>query len=128
MASTQQDRITATPPSAVLQATDFGVDWTGSTDSTAALQAAINAAAAQVYGGVGGGTIQLPPGIVNLAGTIKITTSGITLQGAGKGATVLQFNNAGQDCIVIQGTASSYLLGVTLRDFQITHPGTTGGR
>lgn len=127
MASTQQDRITLPAPGLIL-ATDFGVDWTGANDSTAAIQNAINAAAAQ-----GGGIVQLPPGTMLIAGTINITgntsSGGITLQGAGMNATVLNFANGSLDCITIQGGGeTAQLYGCRLRDMRLNHTGKTGGR
>jgi hypothetical protein len=60
---------------------DFGADPTGATDSTAAIQAAINAVAAQ-----GGGNVFVPFGLykIGTAGTgLVITTSNVRLVGAG---------------------------------------------
>ena len=56
----------------------YGADPTGVADSTAAIQAAINAVAA-----LGGGTVFLPDGVYNISSTLTISSSGVTLLGAG---------------------------------------------
>ena len=56
-----------------------GADPSGNLDCTAAIQAAINAAAA-----AGGGIVFFRPGKYNITGTLNITTSAVVLQGAGQ--------------------------------------------
>lgn len=69
---------------------DFSADPTGNTDSTAAIQAAINAASV-----AGGGVVYLPAGTYRIAPptgsnfALRITASGIVLRGAGIGQTFL---------------------------------------
>lgn len=57
-----------------------GADTSGVNDSAAAIQAAINAAAA-----AGGGTVYLPEGTLKINSTLNINTSGVKLVGAGRG-------------------------------------------
>jgi len=69
---------------------DYGADPGGTTDSTLAIQAAIDAASA-----AGGGTVWMPPGTYLLSpqeGTfhcLRIAASGVRLRGAGLGETFL---------------------------------------
>ena len=65
----------------------FGADPTGTVDSTAAIQAAIDAA-----GAAGGGTVHLPPGTYLVAPSgdpwaLRIRYDGVVLKGAGREAT-----------------------------------------
>ena len=74
---------------AVVNALDFGADNTGSDDSTAAIQAAIDSfGAATSYAVNTGGTVFLPKGIYKITNlTLK---NGITLLGEGKQLTILK--------------------------------------
>jgi hypothetical protein len=79
------------PPGATRNVvTDHGADPTGATDSTNAIQAAINAAQT-----AGGGVVFLPAGIYRVspqganAFCLRITSSGVVLRGAGTGQTFL---------------------------------------
>lgn len=58
----------------------FGADPTGTTDSTSAIQAALNQAGAS-----GGGIVTLPTGIYIISQTLTIETSGVSLLGEGRG-------------------------------------------
>lgn len=74
----------------VFDATAYGADPTGGADSTAAIQSAINAAAA-----AGGGVVFLPAGEFRIspqgsnAFSLRISTSNIVLRGAGAAKTFL---------------------------------------
>lgn len=68
---------------------DFGATGDGTTNDTAAIQAAINAAAT-----AGGGQVYLPPGTYRLNSGISWTASNIHLVGAGQGATKILANFA----------------------------------
>ncbi len=74
----------------VFDVTDYGADPTGGTDSTAAIQAAINAAAS-----AGGGVVYLPAGEFRVAPrgsdsfALRISSSNVILRGAGTGETFL---------------------------------------
>ena len=72
---------------ASFNATEYGAAGDGTTNDTTAIQAAINAAAAN-----GGGAVYLPPtasGYLLDSDALTITTSGITLRGSGGSATKL---------------------------------------
>lgn len=76
---------------------DFGAVGDGVTDDTAAIQAAINAVAAN-----GGGSIFFPEGTYLLSSELTITTAGITLFGANRLSSILQ-----------QNTTSAKILNIT---------------
>ncbi len=63
-----------------------GADASGATDSTAAIQAAIDAVAQ-----LGGGVVALPAGTFRVDGTLLVTASGTVLRGAGPAQTRLWF-------------------------------------
>ena len=72
--------------------TDYGADKTGSTDSTAAIQSAINAVEA-----AGGGTVYLPAGTYKVkpasnsnASALRIKGSNILFKGEGEGKTFIR--------------------------------------
>ena len=64
--------------------TDYGADPTGATDSTAGIQAAIDAA-------TGGGRVFLPAGDYRVDDLLLVETSGIAVVGAGPEATRIRF-------------------------------------
>ena len=66
---------------------DHGADPTGAADATAAIQAALDAAAAR-----GGAVVTLPAGLYRLDGTLLVTASHVVLRGAGADATRLSFS------------------------------------
>lgn len=70
--------------SAARSALDHGADPTGATDSTAAIQAAVDA---------GPGTIWFPPGRYRVDGQLTVSTSGTVLLGAGSAETTLWFTS-----------------------------------
>ena len=78
------------PPGATFHVVSYGADPTGVADSTLAIQAAINAAAA-----AGGGIVWMPAGTFRVspqgvnAFALQISTSGVVLRGAGVGQTFL---------------------------------------
>lgn len=67
----------------------FGADPSGETDSTAAVQEAIDAAEA-----AGGGVVFLPKGDYRVGGTLLIDADGIVLRGAGIDSTRVHFTLA----------------------------------
>jgi hypothetical protein len=75
---------------------DFQALGDGVTDDTAPIQNAINAAATNF----GGGTVYFPPGVYNVTATLTITKSGVSLVGAGAGASVIR-TPAGKEAITI---------------------------
>lgn len=93
-----------------------GADPTGAADSTAAIQAAINAASS-----VGSGTVYFPAGTYKTSSALVIY-SGITLQGDGEGSTtVKQVTTTANG---IQGVDVSYL---AIRDLTLSGPGSGSG-
>ncbi len=64
----------------------YGADPTGAADSTAAIQAALDAAKA-----AGGGIVYLPAGLYRCDGVLDSTGSHIVIRGAGESATQLYF-------------------------------------
>jgi Pectate lyase superfamily protein len=64
----------------------FGARADGTTDDTAAIQACIDAAAAD-----GGGIVYLPVGVYKVTGKLTISADSILICGAGRDATIIQF-------------------------------------
>lgn len=73
------------PPGAIYDVVATGADPTGSDDSTAAVQAAIDAASA-----AGGGIVFFPEGTYRIHGALRVTASRVVLRGTGLGS-VLRF-------------------------------------
>jgi len=78
-----------TLPSTRFDVADYGADATGGSDSTAAIQAAIDDAA-----DAGGGLVALGAGTYRVDGTLLVSASGTVISGAGP-ETVLVFTRAG---------------------------------
>lgn len=78
----------------VFTVTDYGADATGTSDSSAAIQAAIDAAALN-----GGGVIALPAGTYRCDSNLSIASSNTVLRGNGPESTQIYFtrNNASDD-------------------------------
>ena len=82
-----------TPPSPLdsdlpsYDVSDFGADPSGTTDSTNAIQAAIDAATE-------GGTINIPPGLFRIDGELVVRSSNTLLHGAGPDLTRLHFTTS----------------------------------
>jgi len=104
----------------------FGAVGDGSTDDTAAIQAAIDASVALVdsSGLYGGFPVYLPPGSYKTTSMLHFQKSGIYIIGAGQNATEIAYTPAiatGDPCFRIGGTAmgtrieSVGLIGLTLR-------------
>ncbi|MFT7580032.1 MAG: hypothetical protein ACI9MR_001699 [Myxococcota bacterium] len=91
------------PPGATFDVTTHGADASGVQDSTAGIQAAINAAQA-----AGGGVVWLPAGSYLCHGLLTVTGSGVVLRGAGPTSTKLVFTRSssmtGQNHISFKGT------------------------
>jgi parallel beta-helix repeat protein len=73
----------AQPPNSI-NVKDFGATGNGTTDDQAALQAALNAAAAQ------GKSVYIPPGTYNHSGVL--TANGVAVSGAGAGTSLVATN------------------------------------
>ena len=74
------------PPGPVADASTFGADPTGETDSTAAIQAAIDSLA-------DGGVVHLPAGSYRCDGLLRVETDGVVIDGDGAEATFLWFTH-----------------------------------
>ena len=77
------------PPGASFDVTVYGADPTGSADSTAAVQAAIDAASAGAPA-----VVDFPAGTYRFDGSLRVSTSGVALRGAGSTSTFLYFTSA----------------------------------
>ncbi len=86
----------------------FGADNSGQTDSTSAIQAAIDQAATQ-----GGGVVHFPQGTYRLDGMLVVSSSNTILRGDGPDSSMLYFtrdqNMEGQANIRLQGAVQSQL-------------------
>ncbi|MEL6344518.1 MAG: glycosyl hydrolase family 28-related protein [Myxococcota bacterium] len=80
----------ASPPGAVFDVTHYGADQTGASDSTSAIQAAIDDASQR------GGVVWLPAGEYRCDGLLSITASGVVLRGEGMERTRLFFTRSDQ--------------------------------
>lgn len=76
---------------------DFGADPTGATDSTAAIQAAIDSF------GSGQGTVSFPKGTYLVTSTLTIDKDRMNLVGEGPWISMIRFNPAGDDICVFIG-------------------------
>lgn len=101
-------------PGVEISVLDHGADPTGETDSTAAIQATIDAVAQ-----AGGGVVQLPAGSYRCDDRLLVSTSGVVIRGDGPDSTFLWFTRtqgmSGQDHLSIRGQLSvgaEYLLAV----------------
>lgn len=72
-------------PDTLFEASDFGADATGASDTTDALQAAIDAAS------VSGGVVHLGPGTYRVDGVLRVEASQVVLRGEGPERTRLYF-------------------------------------
>jgi hypothetical protein len=75
-----------TPPGDSFDVTAYGADPSGATDSTAAIQAAIDAASAMAPA-----VVDLPAGTFRLDGVLTVDTSGVVLRGQGSTSTFVYF-------------------------------------
>jgi len=96
----------AVPDRTVDIVADHGADPTGASDSTAAVQAAIDEVAAS-----GGGVVIFPAGLYRLDGVLAVTASNVVLRGEGADASRLSFTrHDGMDSrshITLRGSLSS---------------------
>lgn len=77
----------------------YGAAGNGSTDDTSSIQSAISAAS-------GGGIIFFPPGTYKVSSPIALSSTGLTLQGSGTTATILQISGTFSGASVINITSS----------------------
>jgi Pectate lyase superfamily protein len=76
-----------TPHQPINAVADFGADPTGTADSAAAIQAAMNRAGTL---GAGGGAVYLPPGVYSIASASLVPVTGVRLFGDTRGGTRLK--------------------------------------
>lgn len=97
---------------AVYNVLDNGADPTGIDDSTAAIQAAVDAAGAN-----GRGCVYLPSGQYKVTSTITINSSAIAIVGDGAGSTfVYPYGDYGDVLHFTTGVAGTYLQRNSIRD------------
>lgn len=92
---------------------DFGAVGNGTTDDTAAIQAAINSLSST------GGIVYLPSGTYKVSSALVMNTTGITLLGANRNSTIISGSNATQNIIEI-GSLSVLTKGNRVSNLQIT--------
>jgi hypothetical protein len=102
----------------------YGADPTNTNDSTAAIQAAINACQA-----AGGGIVYIPLGVFKILGTLHVTGNGVFILGASRWGSRLNFANGSANGIEVFG--SSYATGQTygfqMSNVYLSHTAKTGG-
>jgi len=96
---------------------DFGADPTGVSDSTSAIQAALDSGYYDIY---------IPAGSYKITSELVINTNGIWLRGAGAERTKIIQATAGANGIT-SNTAIDRLLWCELSDFRVEMPGGTTG-
>jgi len=96
----------------------YGADPTGTANSTAAIQAAINAAHTSA---AAGGTVSFPPGTFEISSTLTLYPN-VDLTGAGSGATVIS-----QTSTSANGISAVDLQSNTLSGFTLNGPGSGTG-
>lgn len=95
---------------------DYGADGNGTTDDTASIQAAVNAA-----NGVGGGVVYLPAGTYKLTSAVTLHNR-ITLRGDGDFVT-----NIVQSSTTANGFIGTNLIYIIIEHLRLTGPGTGSG-
>jgi len=103
-----EQELPTAPPGATFSVLAYGADPTAGKDSTAAIQAAIDAA-----GAAGGGVVLLPAGTYRCDGVLAVERSGVVVRGAGPQASRVYFTRA-------QGL--SYAAHLTLRGKLVAAP------
>ncbi|MBP2290710.1 glycosyl hydrolase family 28-related protein [Azospirillum rugosum] len=94
---------------------DFGADLAGSVSSSAAIQAAVTAAAAS-----GRGRVRIPRGVFLLTSTITVPR-GVTIEGASCDDTILRRIGDYGPTFVLGSPSDEMVPGVVLRDFFVMH-------
>jgi hypothetical protein len=106
----------------IVSAKDFGARGDGVTSDDSSINVAL--AAAGAFGPTSGATVVLPPGLYMLAGPVSGFSAGVSLVGAGMGATILRAQNAsGFSTAALVGSSSS--AGVRVADLTIDGNNTT---
>ncbi|GAN95346.1 hypothetical protein Geu3261_0020_009 [Komagataeibacter europaeus NBRC 3261] len=112
-----------------LNASDFGATGDGTTDDTAAIQAAINAAQNIASGDIATGcVVRLNPGTYLVSATLAISRPGVSLVGSGTESTVLLRETDYGDTLRVSasGTATptAGIQGNFVEDIQLIHSAT----
>jgi hypothetical protein len=94
-----------------VSALDFGADSTGATDSTAAIQAAINAVQ------LTGGTVYFPAGTYKISSALTISSGFVSLVGSGRLSTLITTTSTTANILTI---STSY---VQVNNMSLTGPG-----
>jgi hypothetical protein len=105
----------------------WSISWFGAStalsDNTAIVQGMIS-----ILGAVNGGVIASGPGTFNFTGSLSIQVNGISIQGAGRGATTWLFSNGAEDCIVIGATFTTVISSTQISGINLQGSAKTGGR
>jgi len=103
-----------------------GLSTTNGTDDwTAAIQAAIDAAAASTYVGayaadIGSGTVFIPPGKFRTTSPLTISNSGVTIRGSGIGSTMLYTDfTTDNAAIIVKDASGDRLENIGIYDMRI---------
>src|SRR6266699_2413418 len=91
----------------------YNADNTGTTDTTTAIQNAINAAQA-----AGGGTVYFPPGTYLISSTLTVSSDNMQLVGAGWGAQIKASGGITGYMLQVQGPggAGNFRYGIKIAD------------
>ncbi|MCA8326161.1 hypothetical protein, partial [Burkholderia cepacia] len=109
-----------------LSVQQFGAKADGTTDNTTFFQNAI-----AVLQSIGGGKLVVPSSSAGfrIAGTLSITSGGVSIVGTNRQGSLLTFDNGSNDCITFTGTSfATQIYGFELRDMRIQFGTKTGGR
>lgn len=94
-----------------------GAQGNGTTDDTAAIQKAINAA------GVNGGKVFLPPGTYNISTPLNVTANAVLIEGCGPGATIIQLTAGfvGAAAILVTGANDFQIRNLAIQAISSTY-------
>src|SRR5262249_38855936 len=104
---------------------DYGAAGDGTTNDTAALQAALNAAAATVNG-VSGGVVFIPRGAYIVTSPLTVA-SRVSVVGAGATTATIRTTTNNIDILQVIGTSGTHKSQVYFRDFGLIGPGQSSG-
>lgn len=98
----------------------FGAVADGSTDTTTAIQAAIDYAESLVLNFTNGATVLLPPGGYFLSSTLTINSNQITIEGHGQASMLIRTANYGNLFTIVGPDPDNIkIIGIQLRDFYV---------